>query len=135
VNAYGQKLTTHEPRKLLSPMAGREGCAVRLMPCGDVLGIAEGIETALSAAMIDDVPVWAALNTSLLAKFEPPPGVVRLRVYADRDEAGLASALRIVERLQGRTQLEIRIPTAPAKDWNDTLISRNARNSGEGIYP
>src|SRR5450759_3506935 len=115
-------------------MAGRAGCAVRLMPWGEVLGIAEGIETALSAAMIDDVPVWAALNTSLLAKFEPPPGVVRLRVYADRDEAGLASALRIVERLQGRTQLEIRIPSAPAKDWNDTLISRNARNSGEGIY-
>jgi putative DNA primase/helicase len=131
----GRKLTTHEPRKLLSPMTGREGCAVRLMPCSDVLGIAEGIETALSAAMIDGLPVWAALNTSLLAKFEPPPGVVRLRVYADRDEAGLVAALRLMERLQGRTQLEIRIPIAPAKDWNDSLISRNTRNSGEGPSP
>jgi len=44
---------------------------VQLMPAGGVLGIAEGIETALSAAVLDGVPVWAALNTSLLARFEP----------------------------------------------------------------
>jgi putative DNA primase/helicase len=129
---HGRKLATHEPRKLLSPMTSREGCAVRLLPATDVLGIAEGIETALSAAAIDGLPVWAALNTSLLAKFEPPSGVVRLCVYADRDEAGLVAALRLMERLQGRTRLEIRIPTPPAKDWNDALISRNSRDRGEG---
>ena len=129
----GLKLASHEPRKLLSPMTGREGCAVRLMPASDVLGIAEGIETALSAAMIDGLPVWAALNTSILAKFEPPSGVVRLRIYADRDEAGLVAAVRLMERLQGRTRLDVRIPTAPAKDWNDVLITRNSRNSRDGL--
>jgi putative DNA primase/helicase len=120
----GQKLATNEPRKLLSPLTGREGSAVRLMPQTDVLGIAEGIETALSAALIDGAPVWAALNTSFLARFEPPPGVTRLLVYADRDEAGLLAALRLMERLQGRIQIELRIPSAPAKDWNDVLIIR-----------
>jgi putative DNA primase/helicase len=104
------------------------------MPATDVLGIAEGIETALSAAAIDGLPVWAALNTSLLARFEPPPGVARLRIYADRDEAGLAAACRLMERLQGRMRLE-RIPTALAKDWSDVLIKQNSRRRGEGSTP
>lgn len=122
--AAGQKLSDFEPRKILSRMTGRTGCAVRLMAAGETLGIAEGIETALSAAQIDSVPVWAALNATLLSKFEPPPGVLRLRVFADRDEAGLTAALRLLERLQGRICVEIRIPPAPAKDWNDVLTSK-----------
>lgn len=125
----GRKLVDHEPRKLLSPLTGREGCAVRLMPAQAVLGIAEGIETALSAAVLDEVPVWAALNTALLGKFEPPPGVTDLRIYADRDEAGLIAAGRLMERLQGRVRFELRVPPAPHKDFNDLLLSRRR---GEG---
>jgi putative DNA primase/helicase len=118
----GRKLAKPDARKILSPLAGREGCAVRLHPATDELGIAEGIETAMSAAMFDGLPMWAALNTSLLARFEPPPGVTRLRIYADRDEAGLTAAIRLGERLQGRLRVETHIPRAPAKDWNDVLL-------------
>lgn len=40
----GKKLADHEPRKLLSPLTGRTGCAVQLQRVdGDVLGIGEGI--------------------------------------------------------------------------------------------
>ncbi len=125
----GRKLEGHEPRKILSPLTGREGCSVRLMPAGEVLGIGEGIETALSAAALDGVPVWSALNTSLLAKFEPPAGVQTLRIYADRDERGLLAAAHLMERLQGRVRVELKTPTAPPKDFNDVLV---ARNRGEG---
>lgn len=122
----GKKLAGYEPRKIWSKMSGHEGCAVRLMPAsGDVLGVAEGIETALSAALLDSIPVWAALNTSLLRRFKPPPGVTRLRVYADRDLAGLLAAVELLERLQGRIRLEIRTPPGePGTDWNDVLMTR-----------
>ncbi|HWG75551.1 MAG TPA: toprim domain-containing protein [Steroidobacteraceae bacterium] len=121
----GKKLQADAPRKLLSGVEGREGCAVRLMQPAEVLGVAEGIETALSAAALDNVPVWSALTTSLLAKFEPPSAVQTLRIYADRDEAGLLAAGRLMERLQGRVRFELRVPASPAKDFNDALLSRN----------
>lgn len=127
--ASGRKLEGYEPRKMLTKVDGREGCAVRLMPPGETLGIAEGIETALSAAVLDGVPVWAALNTALLSKFEPPPGVMALRIYSDRDTPGLLAAGQLMERLQGRVPFELRSPPAPAKDWNDLLTSRRR---GEG---
>lgn len=128
----GKKLAGLEPRKLLGGLSGRLGSVVRLMPAGPVLGVAEGLETALSAALLESLPVWAALNTSLLAKFEPPAGVERLVIYADRDEAGLTAALKLIERLQDRIRVDVRIPTAPAKDWNDSLAnSRKAKANHE----
>lgn len=119
----GRKLQGHEARKLLSKTTDREGCSVRLLPLeGDVLGVAEGIETALSAARVHDIPAWAALTTSLLAKFEPPRSVRRVVVYADRDVPGLEAAAKLMERLQGRVRLEMRLPPGSAKDWNDVIM-------------
>jgi putative DNA primase/helicase len=117
----GEKLRDFDPRKILSGMSGREGCAVRLMSHRATLGIAEGIETALSASVLHEMPVWAALNTSLLQKFTPPAGVERLVIFADRDVAGLESASKLMERLQGRIVMEVRTPKS--KDWNDSLRS------------
>jgi putative DNA primase/helicase len=117
----GRKITANQPRKLLSRLIGREGCAVRLTPACDTLGIAEGIETALAATMIDGLPVWSALNTALLARFQSPAGISRLIVYADRDEAGLLAAARLTGRLRGTAKIELRPPPAPAKDWAEVL--------------
>lgn len=129
----GQKVSGREPRKILSPLTGREGCAVRLMPAVTTLGIAEGIETALAAAALEGVPTWAALNTSLLARFEPPPGLSRLVIFADRDAPGLFAAGRLMERLQGRIPFELRVPPAPHKDFNDVAMSRASGRSAEHV--
>lgn len=126
----GKKIPVTDARKILSPVTGREGCAVQLLPAGEALGIAEGIETSLSASVLNGVPVWAALNTSLLAKFQPPAGVTTLRIYADRDCPGLEAAGRLMESLQGQVRLELRLPPAPHKDFNDLLVSRTR---GEGL--
>lgn len=119
LDGKGCKIADYESRKLLSGLVGREGCAVRLGEYSDSLGIAEGIETALSAERLHGITVWAALNTSLLARFIPPRGVTKLVIYADRDVAGLDAASKLMERLQGRIQLQIRMPQS--KDWNDAL--------------
>lgn len=113
---HGWKLDRGEgvpARKMLSPVEGRTGCAVRLMPLvGDVLGVAEGIETALAAsALHGGMPVWAALNTSLLKRFVTPPGVRKLFVFADRDVAGLEAAMDLREEMDGRCLVEVVRPT------------------------
>ncbi len=117
----GQKLQGYEPRKQLSGVNGRVGCAVRLMPSGDTLGIAEGIETALAASRLHGLPTWSALSTALLSKFEPPLQVRRLLIFADNDVAGLQAAARLANRLQSRITFEIRSPAAHFEDWADVL--------------
>ena len=111
----GTKLGAHAPRKLLSKLTGRIGCAVRLVAATDVLGIAEGLESALSAMRLHNMPVWAALNAAMLAKFEPPPGVERLVVFADNDPVGLRSACSLRDRLS--IAVDVRVPQQA--DWND----------------
>jgi len=128
----GKKLTEHEPRKILSPLTGRQGCAVQLMPlASNTMGIAEGVETAIAAAILERVPVWAGLNTSLLVSFVPPQGVTSLRIYADRDGPGLLAAAQLMERLQeSGVRFELRVPAAPAKDWNDVLMAKDGQAIG-----
>ncbi len=116
----GRKLQGRTCRKLLSGTQGREGCAVRLVPLdGLVLAVGEGIETCLAAHKILGVPVWAALNTSLLAKFVPPPGVERLVIAADNDAAGLAAAHKL--RDATTIPVEVRIPLLG--DFAEDIVS------------
>src|SRR5690606_34997219 len=59
------------PKKALGPI-GRG--AVRLAPAAEMLGIAEGIETGLSAMEITGIPVWCALG-SAIHRLDLPPQV------------------------------------------------------------
>lgn len=116
----GKKLSTFPPRKMLSGTTGRIGCAVRIWPAaGEMLGIAEGIETAIAAEKLFRVPTWAALSASLLAKFEPPAHVKHLMIFADHDAAGLTAATKLRDRLRGRLSVAIRAPLRDGEDWAD----------------
>jgi putative DNA primase/helicase len=90
------------------------------------LGIAEGVETAIAAKMLFGVPVWAALNTSLMSAWKPPRGVEKVHIFADHDPhlAGHAAAYALAHRLllQG-FQIEIHIPDEVG-DWNDVLLNK-----------
>lgn len=99
------------------------GGAVRLGPAAPVMGIAEGIETALAASIMFGMPVWAALNANRLAAWQPPETAREVVVFADNDESftGQLAAFDLEARLQGRFGLRIETPVTEGADWCDIL--------------
>jgi putative DNA primase/helicase len=99
------------------------GGAVRLAQHVEVLGVAEGIETALSAAKMFQIPTWAALSDWGVEKFEPPADIKRLVIFADNDQhgAGQRAAYALAARVSGKMQVEVKIPEQSGSDWNDAL--------------
>ncbi|MFT4055119.1 MAG: toprim domain-containing protein [Novosphingobium sp.] len=119
------------PRMLLgSPGRG----AVQLMPASRVLGLAEGIETALAAMAVHRIPVWATLGTTRADRIALPDGLERLVLLFDRDAAGSA-ACRRARKAYVRAGLELNDiwPPVPHNDWADVLVSirRNHSKSGD----
>ena len=133
----GRKAAVAEPKKLMGYPGHRlVGGAIRLTAPGPVLGVAEGIETALAVHLRTGMPVWSALSAGLLVRLEPPAGTSRVVVWADRDRSGTgeAAALCLRERLlpQG-ISVAVRLPPMPipagAKgvDWADVWSDRPER--------
>lgn len=115
-----------DPKMILGrPLSG----AVILAEATTILGLAEGVETALSAMMLFDIPVWAALGSSRLAQVAIPQKVNHLVLFADSDPAGRIGAASAAEAygVPGRT-IETLYPPEVCKDWNDVL-----RSGGEGV--
>jgi putative DNA primase/helicase len=103
-------------------MGRAKGGAVMLQPLSPRLGIAEGIETALSAQRIFEMPVWATLSAAGVQNLPLIPGLERLTIFADHDEPGLNAARRCAARYsKAGTEVEVRYPPAFDSDWNDYL--------------
>ncbi len=115
------KATVATPRRVIGRLMGG---AVRLHPAAEAMIVAEGVETALSAAEAFDLPAWAALSGGNLARFAPPPLVRRLVVARDADDAGRVAATGIVDRLGATLAVEIATPPGDFNDWNDWARSR-----------
>jgi DNA primase len=116
------KAAIDRPKRALGPVG--QG-AVCLAPAGMVTGIAEGVETGLSAAELFCVPVWCALGSNL-ARVVLPDFVRNVAVFADRGEAGERAAAIASKAFheQGR-KVAVRFP-ARGKDFNDELrVRRN----------
>ncbi len=94
--------------------------AVRLGPAGEVLGLAEGVETGLSAMQLFDLPVWCALGAGRMHSVMIPDSVRELHVFADRDEAGERAVERTLEAHSHRRVI-VRAPTQPHSDFNDAV--------------
>lgn len=124
LSADGGKAPVDKPRLLMSGSLP-PGSAVRLGVVREELGIAEGIETALSATQLFGRSVWAALNAGNLERFEPPSGAKRLIIYGDNDanHVGQAAAYALAKRLGSKLEVKVMIPSRPNTDWNDELVS------------
>lgn len=130
----GAKAPVPAPKKTLS-MPGKtiNGGAVELRPFkGGWLGIAEGFETALSAGVLHDMPVWAALSTSGLKSWDWPKNVEGIIIFADNDEklGGHAAAWHLAHRIAcAGVPVEVRMPEEPGTDWNDVLKERKCKSN------
>ena len=110
------KAAVVDPKLSLGRM--RDG-ACRLAPAGRELGLAEGIETALSAQELYRIPTWAACGSRMDA-IAIADDVERLVIFADRGAPGQRAAERAAIQYEraGRA-VAIVYPPNPHKDFND----------------
>lgn len=66
--------------------------AIRMFPVASTLGIAEGLETALSCKQIYGVNTWSTMNAGFMEKFVAPKGVKHLIIFADNDWSATGEA-------------------------------------------
>ncbi len=128
LSPHGGKADVKSPRKMMGAMPS--GGAVRLMPHGEDLGIAEGIETALAASILYNMPVWAALTAGLLQDWNPPAGVTSVFIFGDNDAShtGQAAAYSLAQRLKAKgLQAYVELPVRVGNDWNDELMAKMER--------
>jgi putative DNA primase/helicase len=97
--------------------------SVRLSAIGDDghLGVAEGIETALSAAAIFNVSTWAALSADGLRRWEWPASIKRVTIFADAGTAGQQAAANLAERLKAAGIPHAILSPLHGDDFNDDL--------------
>lgn len=88
---------------------------------GPRLGLAEGIETALSATALFGVPCWATLGTERFRRVAIPPDVRELLLFIDHDQGGRRAERLAREALAHVPRVEVQVPERPGDDWNDVL--------------
>ncbi|WP_275379062.1 DUF7146 domain-containing protein [Xenorhabdus bovienii] len=102
-----------------------ESVAIRMSPVDSTLGIAEGIETALSCKQLYGVNTWAVLNTALMKRFKAPRGVKHLIIFTDMDwnAAGHAAAMECAHKnLLSNNEVEkVSVRWPDHDDFNDML--------------
>ena len=137
----GIKAPVENAKKMMPLIPGRhvQGAACRLtrslasLGFCEVLGVCEGIETALAVWQATGIAVWPALNAPLLALFDPPPWAKIVWAWADADpgKAGEAAALKLKQKLDAaRIESVIWMPDSSilpvsdgrkGVDWLDVL--------------
>lgn len=124
----GRKAEIRSPKKLTGTSGPLGGACIRLHePAHGVLGVAEGIETALAARLASSVPTVAAYCAGNLAAWQWPSSVQRMVIFADADTAGrdAAEALR-TRAVAARLQCQVLTPTTDGADWCDVWATGGA---------
>ncbi len=130
LTAEGFKADVLKPKKVIGNLPA--GSAIHLFPSGAVIGVAEGIETALSASLHFGVPVWAAISAGVMEKWSPPLGGERVLVFGDNDISGVgqSAAWNLAKRLiNSKFDVEVKIPETLGFDWNDALQTNDSEKT------
>ncbi|MDE9447740.1 toprim domain-containing protein [Xenorhabdus bovienii] len=102
-----------------------ESVAIRMFPVASTLGIAEGIETALSCKQVYGVNTWSTMNSGHMEKFLTPRGVKHLIIFTDMDwsATGHAAAMKCAHKnLLANNDLDkVSVRWPDFGDFNDLL--------------
>lgn len=122
----GRKADVPTVRKLTraaGPLAG--GCILLFTPKRGVIGIAEGIETALASSLASGIPTVAAYSAGNVAAWQWPASARRIVVFADNDKAGREAADTLRARaLRAGLRVEVAVPSSEGDDWADVWTAR-----------
>lgn len=131
LKAGGYKADIEVCKRTMTPKKPMSGGAVRLFEPSDkgtFIGIAEGIETALAVHQLFDIPVWATLSSNLMAKWEPPMGIMNVVIYGDADKnyTGQKAAYTLANKLAIKgLNVSVEIPEVLGDDFLDVLNRRD----------
>jgi putative DNA primase/helicase len=100
--------------------------AVRLGPAADILGIAEGAESALAAMQLTGIPCWCCLGASRMQNVAIPGAVHELHVFGDDDQAGRDAAQRMAHAHKHR-RVVLRFPPVGFGDYADLAADLTRR--------
>ena len=122
-------LTQEGQKAAVDPVRMNFGDAgpVRLGPLQPRMGIAEGIETALCASKLFDLPVWSGICAHGVETWEPPPEAREVLILGDNDEnfVGQAAANDLAKRLRALgLVVEVKIPPQVGTDWADVWAAQ-----------
>lgn len=126
LSADGRKADVPTVRKLTAAAGPLSGAGINLhRPQRGVIGIAEGIETALGAWCLSAVPVVAGYSAGNVSSWHWPAGVQRLVIFADNDQAGREAADKLRARaVAAGVHAKVMTPTDEGADWADVWASR-----------
>jgi hypothetical protein len=113
------------------------GGVVRLAaPNAGLIGIAEGIETALAVMTACPIlPLWAALSAGNIAELVLPAAIDRVVICADHDASGvgLEAAGKLAAHLADRGKRAwIALPPTVGDDFND-LLAREGKEAVRAV--
>jgi putative DNA primase/helicase len=105
------------------------GGAVRFAAAAEVMGLAEGVETAMSAMAMADLPVWASLGSQRLHRVILPAHVREVHIFGDNDDPGRAAARKAADvHHQAGRHVVLRFPPDGVGDFNDVLLAHADRD-------
>lgn len=115
-------------KKALGPAAGAVAMLDRPEDVTMGLGIAEGIETAMSVRLTGWRPVWATCGAGTMKKFPRLAGLDAVTIFADADKEKDGKrpgddAAEVAANRLARQGIEVRViaPAVADRDWNDEL--------------
>ena len=111
-----------KPKRALGALG--EAAARLFAPVAGKLGLAEGVESAMSAYALTGIPVWATLGNERFGLVSVPESVTELHLFVDHDAGGeLAGSRGLAAYARDGRTIHIRKPSSRDTDWNDELTA------------